>query len=58
MWPQVSIIVLMFASLMMNAHLHGKPRDQKYNVWYALVIAGIWVFLLWAGGFWDSLFAQ
>ena len=40
------LLVMLFASLLVNANLHGKPQTGTHNFWPALVIVAIiWVLL-------------
>lgn len=50
-WPQWTWIALVFISLLLHAHDHGKPKTGKDNFWIALTGASIVAFLLWQGGF-------
>ncbi len=50
-WAQWTILGLIMVSLLLNAHLHGEPRDP-HNFWPILINAMLTVTLIWlAGGF-------
>jgi hypothetical protein len=48
--PQIVLIVLIFVSLILSAHDHGKPRKPD-NFWISLVSAALMLLLLWWGRF-------
>lgn len=49
--PQILMIALLCISLLVNAHLHGKPKEGLYNFWVGLVSTLITTGLLIWGGF-------
>ena len=49
--PQIILLVIMGLNLLASAYLHGKPRTGKFNIFGALVNAGILIWLLVSGGF-------
>jgi len=49
--PQIILIVLISIRLLVNAYMHGKPKDGEYNMFTALVDAGLMIWILIAGGF-------
>ena len=51
--PQIILIVLISIRLLANAYMHGKPRDGKYNMFASLVDAGLLIWILIAGGFFN-----
>lgn len=48
--PQIVWIVLCSLSLFLSLIKHGEDKG-KYSFWWALVSAGLEVWILWAGGF-------
>lgn len=52
--PQIVLIVIFAMALGMHASNHGDPYpdDYKFNFWGKLVAVGIYVTILWWGGFW------
>lgn len=50
--PQIIIIVLISLSAGINIAEHGKPKNQKFNIFIDLASSVILVALLWWGGFW------
>ena len=51
--PQIILIVLISIRLLANAYMHGKPRDGEYNMFTSLVDAGLMIWILIAGGFFN-----
>jgi len=51
-WPQIVIIALYAATLAIEAHNHGKPKDQKHNFFLTAVAVALNVWILYCGGFW------
>ena len=49
--PQIILLVLLGLNLLATAYLHGKPRTGNFNIFGALVNAGILIWLLVSGGF-------
>ncbi len=49
--PQIILIVLYAVSLLLNAYIHGKPKEGYNNFWIALISTGIDIGLLLWGGF-------
>lgn len=49
--PQIIYIIVASIHLLLTAHMHGKPKEGKYNIWIALIGAGLGFTLLIAGGF-------
>ncbi len=47
---QIAMIVILAASLLAAANMHGKPRSA-YSFWAALVGSGIQFMILYFGGF-------
>jgi hypothetical protein len=35
-----------------DLYRHGKLKDGTHNFWTTLISVGIWVTILWFGGFW------
>jgi len=56
MAPQIITVLLWFVFLLLTAHLHGKPKTGKHNVFTQLVSIGITFLLLWWGGFFKVWF--
>ena len=50
-WPQITLISLLGIELLLTAYLHGKERKDKFNFWKKLINAGVFIFILWQGGF-------
>lgn len=42
---------MVIANLMAGSYLHGKPKEGKYNVLFAIIGTAISLFLLHFGGF-------
>jgi|688.fasta_scaffold515063_3 hypothetical protein len=51
--PQIILLVLVGLNLLANAYLHGKPKTGKHNMFLALLNAGIIIWILVAGGFFE-----
>ncbi len=51
--PQIILLVLVGLNLLASAYFHGKPRTGKHSVFFALVNAGIFIWILVAGGFFE-----
>ena len=51
LWPQWTILSMTFARIVLQGFLHGEKRLGKYNVGDAILGNGLWIFLLWKGGF-------
>ena len=49
--PQIILLSLVALNLLATAYLHGKPRTGNFNIFGALVNAGILIWILVAGGF-------
>ena len=49
--PQIILLVILGLNLLATAYLHGKPRTGNFNIFGALVNAGILRWLLVSGGF-------
>ncbi len=49
--PQITILVLFLIALLINANLHGKPKDEKYNFWKTLFSVFVWILILHWGRF-------
>jgi hypothetical protein len=49
--PQIIMIVLFSASLLLTTKDHGKPRTGNNNFWVSLISVVIQVGILWWGGF-------
>ena len=54
MWPQYVYLGLVLFSFGFVVSKHGESRDP-YNAWDALIGAGIALFLLYKGGFFNGL---
>lgn len=50
-WPQYVAGFMIFINLAITGCLHGAPRQGKFNIGTAIISAGIWIFILWKGGF-------
>ena len=51
--PQIILLSLVALNLLANAYLHETPKTGKYNVLHALINAGILIWILVAGGFFE-----
>jgi hypothetical protein len=51
--PQIIALVLIGLNLLISAYLHGKPKSGKHNVFLALLNAGITIWILSSGGFFE-----
>lgn len=49
--PQIIVIVLLSLDLLGTAYLHGKPKNDKHNIFGTLIGTGLTVLLLAWGGF-------
>lgn len=49
--PQILIIILYAAGLLLYAHDHGKPKEGYTDFWSGLISTCIVMGLLWWGGF-------
>ena len=56
MAPQIIMIVFAAISLLLNAYLHGKPKEGKYSFWVTSIGWVIQMGLLWWGGFFNGMF--
>lgn len=59
-WPQYVILGLLFLQLVIHLVKDGKnadTADRAGSVAASFVVFGIWFGLLWAGGFWVSVFS-
>jgi hypothetical protein len=54
MWPQITILVMMFISLCVTIHKSGKEQNTKNLITY-IISAIITLFLLYMGHFFDVL---
>lgn len=50
-WPQITMIVIMAWSLVINSVLHGRPQGE-FNVVIALIALVLNTWILHEGGFW------
>jgi len=55
MGAQIVMLIMVFASLLLTANKHGKPRDN-YNFWNNAIAVIIQLALLYWGGFFDCFF--
>ena len=52
LWAQISILVLVFAGMLITANQHGKPKTGIEDFWTHLIsVAIILILLYFAGGF-------
>ncbi len=49
--PQIIIICLYAASLLLAAYMHGKPKKDNHNFWTTFISACLYFALLAWGGF-------
>ena len=49
--PQLIMIILIIINFVYSLSNHGKPKDEKYNVWVTLTAIVIHVALMKWGGF-------
>lgn len=52
MIAQITLIVIWALSLGMTIVKHGEQKDTKYNGWHSIITIGIYVIILYYGGFW------
>lgn len=61
-WPQVVLGTLLFAQFVSFLVKDGKNATSSFDlstsIAATLIVIGVQVFLLWAGGFWAPLLAQ
>lgn len=50
-WPQWTVLILLFSGLAIQAACHGKPRNDSFNGFVAVVRFSLFMFLLIFGGF-------
>jgi hypothetical protein len=55
LWPQYTFIALVMMEIGLFLGKHGQPRIGTYSVWWQMLSAGIILFLLYKGGFFDRL---
>jgi heme/copper-type cytochrome/quinol oxidase subunit 4 len=52
--PQITVIVLVFISLLNNAYMHGKPKKEgKHNFFHTLFAVFLWIAILLWGNFFN-----
>jgi hypothetical protein len=51
--PQITMIILISTSLLLESHLHGKPKTKNYNFWSALFSSSILLSILYWGNFFN-----
>jgi uncharacterized membrane protein len=51
--PQITVIVLVSISLLINAYMHGKPKKEKHSFWISLINAIVTISLLYWGNFFN-----
>jgi len=51
--PQITILALILVSLVINAKLHKKPKDENYNFLTSLAHAIILLSILYWGNFFN-----
>jgi hypothetical protein len=50
--PVIILIILWSTGLLIEAHMHGKPKDEEYNIFYRVAAMAIYISLFyWAGLF-------
>jgi hypothetical protein len=49
--PQIILLTMIGIGLLLNAYKHGQPRTDKYNIFLKLIDAAIFIWILYAGGF-------
>lgn len=47
----LAFLALLFLGVGINLGKHGEPKQGKYNFWVALLGAGMYLFILYKGGF-------
>lgn len=52
---QIIYLLLITSSLGMTFAKHGEPKTGKENGWTSLIAAGIIIFILYKGGFFNTL---
>lgn len=55
--PAMIWLALAAMSLLLNANLHGKPRNEKHSFWTSLIALAIAGSLLYWGGFFAKVAA-
>lgn len=55
-FAQTLVIAYWIALIAIHSINHGKPIDNKYNVWTRTLVTAINATVLYFGGFWDCLF--
>lgn len=51
-WPQVVVIVMLTAAMVVALVEHGKPKTGDNNFWVTCISVAVWVLVLRFGGFW------
>lgn len=52
--PQIIVLVLTGMGLLLDAYMHGKPKEGKSNIWLSLISRGLSVAPLGWGGFFNG----
>lgn len=56
MWPQITIILLFVLSII--AHTVNHEKETKWNAYGAFFRAITWGWVLYEGGFWNTLIGK
>ena len=51
--PQIILLLLLGLRLLINAHKHGQPRKEDYNVFFTMIDVALLIWILVAGGFFE-----
>lgn len=51
-WQQVAVIVWLAIDVVFGVIYHGEPKTGRYNAVSTIIGIGIFVTLLYTGGFW------
>lgn len=52
-WPQIVMVAIFSAVLTIALVNHGKAKDESYNFYWTLLVAGVEFWILLSGGFFD-----
>lgn len=53
MWPQITMLILLFGELLIAAYQHDKEREPA-NFWYKAIDVAFYSWVLYWGGFFDN----
>jgi hypothetical protein len=52
--PQIIVLTLTGVGLLLDAYMHGKPKEGKNSIWLSLISRALSMGLLWWGGFFNG----